>query len=127
MLAGGQTDLNTALAAVNEAQTSDVALLPVYSDIFSYTNKGNREDMMVVRFQLNEGLNNYWQTMYISNLSNVSAATLAVVGVQGVGNTGVNTAQIRRFVISSPRTTSAAWAHSMRSMITATSMSHLLC
>jgi hypothetical protein len=98
MLNGGQADLNTALAAVNEAQTSDVGLLPVYSDIFSYTNKGNKEDMMVVRFQLNEGLQNYWQTMYISNLTNVSAATLAVVGAQGVGNTGVNTAQISKLV-----------------------------
>ncbi len=98
MLNGGQADLTTALAAVNEAQTSDVGLLPVYSDIFSYTNKGNKEDLMVVRFQLNEGLQNYWQTMYISNLTNVSAATLAVVGAQGVGNTGVNTAQVSKLV-----------------------------
>jgi hypothetical protein len=98
MLNGGTADLTTALAAVTEAQTSDVSLLPNYSDIFSYTNKGNKEDMMVVRFQLNEGLQNYWQTMYISNLSNVSAATLAAVGTQGVGNTGVNTAQITKLV-----------------------------
>jgi hypothetical protein len=98
MLNGGQADLTTALAAVNEAQTSDVALLPVYSDIFSYTNKGNKEDMMVVRFQLNEGLNNYYQTMYISGYASLPAATLAVIGVQGVGNTGVNTAQVSKLV-----------------------------
>lgn len=94
MMSGGNADLTTALSAVNEAQTSDVQLLPNYNDIFSYTNKGNKEDMMVVRFQLLEGLNNYWQTMYVSNQSNVSAATLAFIGVQGVGNTGVNACQI---------------------------------
>jgi hypothetical protein len=96
---GGQADLTTALNAVNEAQTSDVALTANYSDIFSYTNKtNNKEVLMAVHFQLNEGVQNYWQTMYISNLSNVSAATLAVVGTQGVGNQGVNTAQIRKEV-----------------------------
>lgn len=98
MLSGGTADLTIALAAVNEAQTPDVALLPNYADIFSYTNKGNKEDMMVSRFQLNEGVNNYWQTMYINNLTNVSAATLAVVGTFGVGNTGVNTAQVSKLV-----------------------------
>lgn len=98
MMSGGTADLNTALTAVNEAQTSDVTLLPKYSDIFSYTNKGNKEDMMVVRFQINEGTDNYWQTMYISNLTGVSQATLDVVGVQGVGNRGVNTCQITKAV-----------------------------
>jgi hypothetical protein len=98
LLNGGQADFTTALNALSEAQTSEVQLLPNYSDIFSYTNKGNKEDMMVIRFQLLEGLNNYWQTMYVSNLTNVPAATLAVVGAQGVGNTGVNAAQISALV-----------------------------
>jgi hypothetical protein len=97
-LNGGQADLTTALTAITEAQTSDVALLPVYSDIFSYTNKGNKEDMMAVRFQLNEGLNNYFQAMYISGYTSLPAPTLAVIGVQGVGNTGVNTAQVSKLV-----------------------------
>lgn len=98
LMGGGQADFTTALNALNEAQTSDVQLLPNYSDIFSYTNKGNKEEMMAVRFQLNEGLQNYWQTMYVSNLSNIPAATSAIIGVQGVGNTGVNAAQISALV-----------------------------
>ncbi len=47
---GGDADLNTALAALNNAEQSDVALLNNFADIFGYTNKGNKEIMMAINF-----------------------------------------------------------------------------
>jgi len=51
---GGNTDFTTALNALNEVETSDVTLLPVFSDIFAYNNKGNKEIIMAVKFLMNE-------------------------------------------------------------------------
>ncbi|MEO6916260.1 MAG: RagB/SusD family nutrient uptake outer membrane protein [Chitinophagaceae bacterium] len=84
LLNGGTADLNIALAALNESQTSNAKLLPNYSDIFNYNNKTNAEIMMGVRFQLNDGAsNNYWANMFVRVISNVSAATLTMIGTLG--------------------------------------------
>ncbi|MCE5346888.1 MAG: RagB/SusD family nutrient uptake outer membrane protein [Bacteroidales bacterium] len=53
-LNGGNADFTTALNALNDVETSDVTLLPNFSDIFSYTGKGNKEIIMSVYFLLNE-------------------------------------------------------------------------
>ncbi|HBE41281.1 MAG TPA: RagB/SusD family nutrient uptake outer membrane protein [Bacteroidales bacterium] len=53
-LNGGNADLTIALNALNEVETSDVVLLPKFSDIFSYSNKGNKEIIMAVKFLMNE-------------------------------------------------------------------------
>ncbi len=45
---GGNADLNTALAALEEAEKSDVILLDNFAGIFDYTNKGNKEIMMAI-------------------------------------------------------------------------------
>jgi hypothetical protein len=49
-LNGGTNDLNTALTAISQIETSDVTLLSDYESIFNYTNKGNKEIIMSVRF-----------------------------------------------------------------------------
>ena len=96
---GGTADFTTALAALNAAQTSTASLLPLYSDIFSFTNKTNNEIMMAVRFQANDGASsNYWANMYVSTLSNVPASTVTFIGALGVGNTGNNIMQITKEV-----------------------------
>lgn len=45
---GGTADFNTALSALNEVITSDVALLTNYASIFDYSNKGNKEVIFAV-------------------------------------------------------------------------------
>ncbi|GAA4749706.1 RagB/SusD family nutrient uptake outer membrane protein [Flavisolibacter ginsenosidimutans] len=84
VLNGGTADFTTALNALNDISSSDFTLLPSYSDIFSYTNKGNKEVLMSVRFQLldvpaNTGFN-YWMNMAVRVISNVSPTTLAAIG-----------------------------------------------
>ncbi len=65
---GGDTDFTAALQALQEIEKTDVVLLPVFSDIFSYNNKGNREIIMACRFQeLEAGGNYYWRTWLIGS------------------------------------------------------------
>jgi starch-binding outer membrane protein, SusD/RagB family len=82
---GGATDLTTALRALQEAAGADVALLPRFADVFSYTSKGNREVLMAVRFQDLESGENWANTMYIRDdqIGNVNAAARALVGTGG--------------------------------------------
>ncbi len=89
LMNGGEADFTTALAALNDAKGADVQLLPDYADIFSYTNKNNKEILMSVRFQLlDQAPNNYYTNMYIINFGGLPPAVQAVVGVQG-GNGSV--------------------------------------
>jgi starch-binding outer membrane protein, SusD/RagB family len=53
-LNGGTADLNTVLAAIGEIEASDVQLLPNFKDVFGFTNKGNKEIIMAIRFQEGE-------------------------------------------------------------------------
>lgn len=46
---GGDTDLNTALNALNEVRKADLTLLSDYKTIFSYDNKGNKEIVMAIQ------------------------------------------------------------------------------
>jgi hypothetical protein len=63
-LQGGQSDFSIALAALEEVEKSDVALLENYSRIFDYDNKGNKEIIMAVRFEDIEAGDNEYQNMY---------------------------------------------------------------
>lgn len=47
---GGNADFTTALAALNEIETSDVSLLANFASVFDYTNKGNKEIIFAVRY-----------------------------------------------------------------------------
>ena len=64
-LNGGESDFSTALSALNEVETADVALLPDYESVFDYANKGNEEIVMAVRFEQFETGNNYFFDMFL--------------------------------------------------------------
>ncbi|MEJ7780387.1 MAG: RagB/SusD family nutrient uptake outer membrane protein [Daejeonella sp.] len=89
LMNGGTADLNTALAAINAVQTSDTQLLPNFSDVFTYANKGNKEIIMAVRFQLLESEQNLnYRDMFFhtSNFSaNPNAAARIVLGAVAPG------------------------------------------
>lgn len=51
---GGTADLNTVLSAISEVENGDVELLPEFSDVFGFTNKGNKEIIMAIRFEEGE-------------------------------------------------------------------------
>ncbi len=99
-LNGGNQDLQVALGALEEAERSDVALLSDFGSIFDYTNKGNKEILMAVRFQDVEVTNNIFVTMYISAAefpSNIAtdAATREAVGTVAGNNYWAPTALVR--------------------------------
>jgi len=48
---GGNADFQKALDALNDIETSDISLLPVFSTVFDYDNKGNKEILFAIRFQ----------------------------------------------------------------------------
>lgn len=84
LMAGGTADFTTALSALNDAKSGDVQLLTNYADIFSYTNKNNKEVLTAVRFQLlDQAPNNYFTNMYMINITGLPAAVQNFVGVQG--------------------------------------------
>lgn len=88
-LNGGEPDFNTALAALNEVETADVSLLPEYSDVFDFDNKGNNEILMAVRFQEFEAGSNYFKDMYIIGSAiptNIDEYTRELIGPVGSGN-----------------------------------------
>lgn len=90
-LGGGNADFTAALTALQDIQGADVQLLPNYADVFDYDNKGNKEILMAVQFDILESGNNYFQNMYYnaSNLpSGISQATRDVIGAIGDGNAG---------------------------------------
>jgi len=92
LLNGGATDFNIALSAITDLQTSDVQLLPKYSDIFDYNNKGNKEIIMAVRFQLLESSDNIYQNFQYnaSNFpSKVTQGTKDSIGPVGSGSNSV--------------------------------------
>lgn len=68
MLSGGDGDFNTALNAINEVENASLSLLPDFSSIFAYGNKGNEEIIFAVHFRDLEVGNNYFGDMYINAL-----------------------------------------------------------
>ncbi|MGV3556509.1 RagB/SusD family nutrient uptake outer membrane protein [Larkinella arboricola] len=83
---GGESALNTALAALREVQQSDVSLLPNFADVFNNANKGNKEILFSVRYNELEAVNNYAGDMYIRDADlppGVDAATLQKIGLGG--------------------------------------------
>jgi starch-binding outer membrane protein, SusD/RagB family len=94
---GGATDFTTALNALDSAQNSDVSLLGAYSDIFSYTNKGNKEVIFAANFQDLEANNNYFTDMYGAgdNTKDIDQATATKLGTNGGSNYWACTALVR--------------------------------
>lgn len=86
-LNGGNNDLNTALAALNEVSKSDVQLLPAFESVFDYTNKGNREILMANNFQQFETGGTFMANMYIDAYPpNADPVAKAIIGTIGGGN-----------------------------------------
>nr|MBI1232280.1 RagB/SusD family nutrient uptake outer membrane protein [Cytophagales bacterium] len=63
---GGSADFTTALAALTEAGTANLSLLPNFTDVFNFSNKGNNEVIFAVHFNDFESSNNYFSDMYIN-------------------------------------------------------------
>ncbi len=97
-LNGGQADFTTALEACNAIQTADVSLLPNFADIFSYTNKGNKEILMAVRFQALESVDNFYMNGYVANgaiPTTLEASSVTALGVPGGNSVWSPTAAVR--------------------------------
>ena len=117
-LGGGNTDLNTALAAIN-AIPAGPALLPNFKDVFAYTNKGNNEVLFAVRYSVTDvpsSLSDNWNSfMFVgpADFAPLSAATatgtFGTLGT-GAGNAGISRVQpdITRFNFASTDTRKAA-------------------
>ena len=88
-LNGGQSDFTTSLSALNDARTADVSLLSDYNAIFDYDNKGNKEILFAIRFDVIETDHNYYKYMYINDGGlAVTPETRAFIGTVGSGNNG---------------------------------------
>lgn len=88
-LNGGNQDLNTALAAIDEVEKANVGLLPDFSDVFSYNNKGNKEVIMVVRQFVNESAKGYTNYMY-GGFPIPDCTPDSIINLIGTMGTGVN-------------------------------------
>jgi hypothetical protein len=85
---GGQADFTTALNAIAEVEKADVSLLPKFSDLFEYANKGNKETIMNIRYQdLDGATNHFWYHWIIDSAipANIDAATRALIQPVGSG------------------------------------------
>lgn len=98
VLNGGTADFTTALTALAEIKTADVALLDSYASVFDYANKGNKEILFSIRFQQNEVTDNDFASMYFSAAyvpNDIDATTSAALGVANGNNFWAPTATFR--------------------------------
>lgn len=80
---GGDADLNIALNALDAIEQSDVELLDDFGNVFDYSNKGNKEIIMAIRYEENESGSTLYEYMYISSVTlpaNVDQATRDAIG-----------------------------------------------
>ncbi|TKT88955.1 RagB/SusD family nutrient uptake outer membrane protein [Dyadobacter frigoris] len=97
-LNGGNADFTAALAALNEAELSDLALQNNFADVFAYTNKGNKEILFASHFADLEASDNYFADMYTSTPTASDGITpdiIAAIGAGGGNNWWAPTALIR--------------------------------
>ena len=89
-LTGGNNDFTTALNALNDIGTGNLKLIPDFSDIFTYDNKGNEEVLMCSQHKDLESGTNYFKYMWIhgsavpADLDEETKAILYPIG-QGQG------------------------------------------
>lgn len=98
MLGGGADDFKTALAALQEVQGADAALLPDYDDIFRYDNKGNKEILMSVHFADLESSGTIFSNMYIQPAqisANMDQRSKNLIGVGGGQNYAIPSVELR--------------------------------
>jgi hypothetical protein len=88
-MGGGISDFNQALTALNEVKKADIALLPKFADVLNYSNKGNKELIMTVRYQDNEVTDNYFSLLWITSaavpsyLNDYAKSIIFPIGGQG--------------------------------------------
>lgn len=96
---GSTADYTTALDACNAVQTADVSMLPVFSTVFDYTSKGNKEVLMAVNYTANESIDNYFFNGYFAAVTSfpttVVAADKAAIGQLGGNNIWSPSALVR--------------------------------
>ena len=83
---GGSTDLNIALAALNEAENSDVRLLDNFANVFDYDRKGNNEILMAITFKNLESSETYFTEHYMGQgfyPPNTDDETKEAIGAEG--------------------------------------------
>ncbi|AEL23958.1 RagB/SusD family nutrient uptake outer membrane protein [Cyclobacterium marinum] len=92
-MGGGTADLQTALTALEAIQTTNVSLLDNFEDVFDYSNKGNDEIIMAVRFaELESAGNNYFNAMYLIGSAiptNISTEARETIGAIGGGSNNI--------------------------------------
>lgn len=97
-MGGDNGDAAIALEALEDAEKSDVSLLPDFSQIFAFTNKGNKEVIFATRFADLEATTNFFADMYI-NPSDLPASTDAdtklAIGTPGGFNWWAPSATLR--------------------------------
>lgn len=86
---GGDSDLQTALSALQSVKTGDVSLLDNFDDVFRYSNKGNDEVLMAIHLEDLEASNMFSDLMYIRNDQIPADATQASKDLLGTGG-GLN-------------------------------------
>ncbi|MEZ4968986.1 MAG: RagB/SusD family nutrient uptake outer membrane protein [Flavobacteriaceae bacterium] len=84
---GGNADIETALDALNEVESSDVDILPEFKRIFDYDNKGNKEILFSSNFQQFESSSTFMANMYFDQLPpNALPSAAEALGVPGGAN-----------------------------------------
>lgn len=97
-MGGGESDISTALSALNDAENADVELLDDFGSIFDYGNKGNKEVILAMNFQDLEASNNYFGDMYVGSGSITTSLTQETrdkIGTPGGNNWWAPTAYFR--------------------------------
>lgn len=98
-LNGGVADFTKALDACTAVQTADVSLLPVFSTIFDYNNKGNKEILMAVNYVTVQSVDNYffngWLSVTTAYVATTDPADKAAVGQLGGNNIWSPSAVVR--------------------------------
>lgn len=84
-MGGGESDLQTALTALQDVRDANVRLLDDFGDVFDYQNKGNEEVIMAVHFEDNESGGMYNNTMYIRNDQILESLNQEAKDLLGVG------------------------------------------
>ena len=81
VLGGGNADFTIALNALNEIESSDVALLTDFKRVFDYDNKGNKEIIIASNFLQNESGGTSMGSMYFGSMPpNPSPTAAAAIG-----------------------------------------------
>lgn len=98
-LNGGAADFTKALDACTAVQTADASLLPVFSTIFDYNNKGNKEILMAVNYVTVQSVDNYffngWLSVTTAYVATTDPADKAAVGQFGGNNIWSPSALVR--------------------------------